>query len=1113
MSEEVKDLFQIAQCEACHGYYGSVGLRRHHCLGHPPATLNVPSPVQNIRQAIPQPGNNANLTAFPQMMSPADITDDLVDHLSGITYDDIFQKKIRTVVEMHHSSVPMWAEALAVIINGIITYAFRATTAPEDQHRASAYIKFFFLLPRLLLTSSRGVAARARLILTGRLDAFEKLYDESEPPLRIDSPQRTQHDEQKAINRRVSTLVMSCDLSRAINSLTVSPEVEITQEVVDKVHELHPIAQVQHRIPASAPTKVNLDPGERIYQPQLLHRVIKDLKIHPAPDTTGLRPGHIKCIFRGRKGPHSAEVRCRTLLDSLIHNIMSDPERFGDEDLWRYFFGGKLTLLMQSKLRPIGQKNTILKVINAIQGRLNDEELFREAGPGHLNGKKDGPLAAAVMAQMELDFAQCNPDQVRCVLVTDAKNAFQSASRNNCYRALNSNEYMRRFLAPFFAMQHKGEQNIVWAQANRMLKASSGFTQGDINASKLFTVNTASLVSGLQEAALSDSPNTENASVVAIIDDITVMGDLSAVKNAEEVREDLQKISNYLVNPLKQYVYTMTEHHVEAIEESLPNHQVRYIGNEVGFKLSGIPMGGDEYIRQQMRLKLDETKRVIDDILKLERAQDKLILLLYCIPGRMQHFLAAVPMSVSRDFAIEYDGAIQNAVAEVLGLGTLNACDLLQIQRKVSNHGLGLRSLEYSLEFLFFSGFARSIKTIREGFPHFMYVVEHTVEADSGYGRQLQDALDHLHSLAISMGAEKLRDLLPRSLAHTMEANFEWQHTAIQLELDKIIETRHNALYDLTRVSHQQAKAAMLAIDASLFMIIPRQEALSMSNNHLIYMARQLFGKPQRSFVQKFCPNISSSTGRPCLESLDSHDIHVSTCRVGNLRHRRHEVIQTWFQDIAAQAHIPSTPAAQIPGIDPDNVPCRADIALIGTSLRTAERDGVNAVIDFSVVHPAAVSYCKDASRAPRSITASRATLKNERYRQQYLNHDNSNFIPFIVENGGTFGRHAEETFSKICNIIALQTGQNRSSIAHFWRSRLLVILARQSYENALTWTRAHNQREGSHEPDSLNDGGLCYEIETQEQRRMVHSAGYSPLIGASSEYLAENPSIGDGLT
>ena len=67
------------------------------------------------------------------------------------------------------------------------------------------------------------------------------------------------------------------------------------------------------------------------------------------------------------------------------------------------------------------------------------------------------------------------------------------------------------------------------------------------------------------------------------------------------------------------------------------------------------------------------------------------------------------------------------------------------------------------------------------------------------------------------------------------------------------------------------------------------------------------------------------------------------------------------------------------------------------------------------------------------------------------------------------------------------------------------------TYDNALTWTRAHNQREGDHEPDSLNDGGLCYDIETLEQRRMIHSAGYSPLIGASSEFQAENPSLRDG--
>jgi len=221
-------------------------------------------------------------------------------------------------------------------------------------------------------------------------------------------------------------------------------------------------------------------------------------------------------------------------------------------------------------------------------------------------------------------------------------------------------------------MQHKGEQNIVWAQANLVLKVSSGFTQGDINSSKLFTMNTASLVSGLQQAALSNQLQEENATVVAIIDDITIMGDLKAVARAEEVRADLQVNPNYLVNPQKQYVYTTMEHHMETIKQKLPDHEVRYIGSQLGFKLSGIPMGGDAFIRQQMQLNFDNTELVVANILKLDRVQDQLLLLLYCIPGRIQHFLAAVPMSVSREFAIKHDELIQNAVAEVFGLGGIN---------------------------------------------------------------------------------------------------------------------------------------------------------------------------------------------------------------------------------------------------------------------------------------------------------------------------------------------------------------------------------------------------------------------------------------------------------
>ena len=109
---------------------------------------------------------------------------------------------------------------------------------------------------------------------------------------------------------------------------------------------------------------------------------------------------------------------------------------------------------------------------------------------------------------------------------------------------------------------------------------------------------------------------------------------------------------------------------------------------------------------------LDKTKEVIANICKLKNTQEKLVLLLQCIPGRIQHLLAAVPIHLSRDFAKQHDEVISTAVAATLELGNLDERDKLLMQRKISNHGLGLRSMEKNLKFLFLAGFMRSIKSI-----------------------------------------------------------------------------------------------------------------------------------------------------------------------------------------------------------------------------------------------------------------------------------------------------------------------------------------------------------------------------------------------------------------
>ena len=92
-------------------------------------------------------------------------------------------------------------------------------------------------------------------------------------------------------------------------------------------------------------------------------------------------------------------------------------------------------------------------------------------------------------------------------------------------------------------------------------------------------------------------------------------------------------------------------------------------------------------------------------------------------------------MNLSIDFAKQHDEALFCAVAATLELGYLTERDRLLMQRKISNHRLGLRSMEKNLEFLFLAGFIRSITPIKHTFPNFNRTLQFTIQGDSGLGR------------------------------------------------------------------------------------------------------------------------------------------------------------------------------------------------------------------------------------------------------------------------------------------------------------------------------------------------------------------------------------------
>ncbi len=66
------------------------------------------------------------------MTRPSQITDELVDFLTSITFDSIFQYQAHTITEIHHDSGKMLAQVIGLLLDGgILAYGFGGLTDPN----------------------------------------------------------------------------------------------------------------------------------------------------------------------------------------------------------------------------------------------------------------------------------------------------------------------------------------------------------------------------------------------------------------------------------------------------------------------------------------------------------------------------------------------------------------------------------------------------------------------------------------------------------------------------------------------------------------------------------------------------------------------------------------------------------------------------------------------------------------------------------------------------------------------------------------------------------------------------------------------------------------------
>ena len=423
--------------------------------------------------------------------------------------------------------------------------------------------------------------------------------------------------------------------------------------------------------------------------------------------------------------------------------------------------------------------------------------------------------------------------------------------------------------------------------------------------------------------------------------------------------------------------------------------------------------------------------------------------------------LGAVPPGISKEFAEQHDGLVYGALARILDIpGKFTLREYWQVQRRLSDHGFGFRSMAESRDFLFVSNFARCIKLLMVRFPQATKVFEHTIEGDAGYGAELRLALDNLHAQAER--SAKLKALLPATVEE-LAKGFEWKHKSIQRCLDDMVACSHEALYDLAQKNGQREKALMLAANMSLFHICPRDASLRLKDEELVYAAHQALGRMRRRRMVQ-CYN-AFRDGRLCGEYLDPYDVHIVTCRASACSHGRHSGIQAWLESMAKQARLKTQPAPDVQNqVGGQDSVKRGDIMILGASLRrNSEIDGGACVVDVSNITPAADSYVAHAAGDGNYALELVETKKNEKYAEAYRQCEQSagaHFLPFVTATGGRLGGQGKALLGRLSDIISRYTGQERSTIQYHWGARLLVQLAKYQYNSVLIHAEAQSRQQ-----------------------------------------------------
>jgi hypothetical protein len=555
------------------------------------------------------------------------------------------------------------------------------------------------------------------------------------------------------------------------------------------------------------------------------------------------------------------------------------------------------------------------------------------------------------------------------------------------------------------------------------IDSSNGVKQGDPLGSLSFAVSVKDIYAAVAEV----SPNV---TVLAILDDVTLIGPPEDVMKAVKRLEELAKAAGLLIQAKKSVCFFFSDQQLPSSVEQFLRDKGIPIEREAGMLL-GAPIGRNvEKIGSLLRNIVAEHESFFT-LIKNDRLpvqESMLILRLSGVP-RMNYISRCVHPDLTAESTLLFDQQVLDAAKSKLQLPSpVSHSALQQMTSPVKFGGFGLRSSFSTRQFAWWGALAQAAPVLQQvnatpaGIEEVLAVVRDRAPSS-------HSVLPAEHKTALSFyNSDKTSAV---QLQHALTAESE------AIEFDETFR-------DLNQESQARLNAASAPWAGAWITAIPLDKSLQLDNSAYRIAARLRLGL----FL------VDSAPARcRCGQSFVEDPFHGLSCQFmrGSAITRRHNAVT---RIVARYIRLAGGYAEVEPQHLFANTNVRPDIdANLG-----ANRE----ILDISVRHPLAVSHLRSAAREQLSV-AKEAEAEKKRNYDRVIGDIEARVTPFVVESLGGFGEKAREFVSRLSKFCSLDhTGWSSHQILYGLSTAAAIAVQRGNADSVIKCFQAARNHDAS---------------------------------------------------